>query len=148
MTLWRREKGRRPCRYNQPLNAPASWAGPGTGPFFGEKAFLADRPWPNTWTCPRRIGESKNVAFRSAKVAAFAERKATKSEVIVSLILTGQRKPAMSPWALDIPDLPMQLRQLIAQVPSGKVATCGALAQHGRCDRGPLGRPFPAPSPP
>ncbi len=35
----------------------------------------------------------------------------------------------MSPWALDIPDLPWQLRQLIAQVPSGKVATCGALAQ-------------------
>ena len=35
-----------------------------------------------------RIGESINVAFRSAKVAAFAERKATKSEVIVSLILS------------------------------------------------------------
>ncbi len=34
-----------------------------------------------------RIGESITVAFRSAKVAAFAERKATKSEVIASLIL-------------------------------------------------------------
>ena len=35
-----------------------------------------------------RIGESIIVAFRSAKVAAFAERKATKSEVIVSPILS------------------------------------------------------------
>ncbi len=35
---------------------------------------------------PPRIGESISVAFRSAKVAAFAERKATKSEVTVSLI--------------------------------------------------------------
>ena len=50
--------------------------------------------WPCSW-CSQvesfRTGESTNVAFRSAKVAAFAERKATKSEVTVSLILSGPR---------------------------------------------------------
>ena len=35
----------------------------------------------------------------------------------------------MCPSSLEIPDLALLLRRLIAQVPSGKVTTCGALAE-------------------
>ena len=46
-----------------------------------------------------RIGESISVAFRSAKVAAFAERKATKSELIVSLILNTGKPEEHGSWS-------------------------------------------------
>ncbi len=35
----------------------------------------------------------------------------------------------MAPFPLEIPDLPLHLRRLLAQLPAGKVTTCGALAE-------------------
>jgi hypothetical protein len=67
----------------------------GASPELGFRAGRSLRPIKS----PRlrlRIGESINVAFRSAKVATFAERKATKSEVIVSLILTRVSGPGVT----------------------------------------------------
>ena len=73
----------------------AAWPRTDWPPFRRARPATPCPSWPASWSCARtlrlelsflefvlRIGESINVAFRSAKVAAFAERKATKSEVL------------------------------------------------------------------
>jgi hypothetical protein len=81
-----------------------------------------------------RFGRKINVAFRSAKVAAFAERKATNPEVILRLLLS-QYTPPPTPLAIIPPSpLPDAL-----QAAFDATAACGCAgvppghhAEHGR----------------